>query len=49
MDEAIMTQNINLLTLVFDGMNSYKKANWAKNSIKIKDKLRKAPDFYVEM
>jgi ankyrin repeat protein len=25
LDEAISTQNTNLLTLVFDGMNSYKK------------------------
>lgn len=49
LDEAIMTQNVNLLTLVFDGMNNYKKMNWPKNQVKIQTKLKKAPDFYVEM
>ena len=44
-----MTQNVNLLTLVFDGMNNYKKMNWPKNQVKIQTKLKKAPDFYVEM
>ena len=47
--EAISQQNTNLLALLFEWTAKNKKINWAKNKLKISERLKKIPDFYVEI
>mmetsp|Transcript_21851 Transcript_21851/g.33858 ORF Transcript_21851/g.33858 Transcript_21851/m.33858 type:complete len:149 (-) Transcript_21851:983-1429(-) len=47
--EAIDQQNPNLVALLFDWMERRRRTKWEESRAKIRERLKKIPDFYVEM